>query len=182
QPAEALSAIDAAASVVGRLSSLEWPDQHPLLGGRHAVVYKMRFEPVAPHTLPSHAYMAIDRRLLPGDDPAAATDEVRAAIGDLAPYRVNVSQGVTMLPALVDPADPGVVALASAHQAVTGVPPSTHYGQGSFDAGGPCARGVPTVMYGAGGGVGLTGTDFVPISMVEQEARVLATLILNQLG
>jgi acetylornithine deacetylase/succinyl-diaminopimelate desuccinylase-like protein len=181
QPEQALSAIDAAAEVVGRLLTLEWPDQHPILGGRHAVVYKVRYEPVAPHTLPSHAYMAIDRRLLPGDDPAIAADEIRDAIGDLAPYQVNVSQGVTMLPALVDPADHGVAALAAAHGEVTGAPPPTHYGQGSFDAGGPIARGVPTVMYGAGGGVGLTGTDFVPISMVEQEARVLATMILNEL-
>ena len=87
-----------------------------------------------------------------------------------------------MLPALVDPDDPGVMALIAAHEEVTGAPPSTHYGQGSFDAGGPCARGVPTVMYGAGGGVGLTGTDFVPIAMVEQEARVLATMILNEMA
>ena len=182
QPEEGLSAIDATAEVVGRLRALEWPDRHPSLGGRHAVVYKVRYEPVAPHTLPSDAWLAIDRRLLPGDDPAAATDEVRAAIGDLAPYGVTVSQGVTMLPALVDPAHPGVAALTSAHERVTGVPPRSYYGQGSFDAGGPCARGVPTVMYGAGGGAGLTGADFVPISMVEQEARVLTELILSELG
>jgi hypothetical protein len=37
-------------------------------------------------------------------------------------------------------------------------------------------------MYGAGGGVGLTGVDFVPIAMVEREARVLATFILNELA
>lgn len=182
QPETGLSAIDAAAEVVGRLSELQWPDRHPLLGGRHAVVYKVRYAPLAPHTLPSHAYMAIDRRLLPGDDPAAATNEIQAAIGDLEPYVVQVSEGVTMLPALVDPNHPGVLALAAAHQEVTGAPPSSHYGQGSFDAGGPCARGVPTVMYGAGGGAGLTATDFVPITMVEQEARVLATLILNELA
>lgn len=182
QPEEGLSAIDAAAEVVGRLRALRWPDRHPILGGRHAVVYKVRYEPVAPHTLPSDAYMAIDRRLLPGDDPAAAADEVRAAIGDLTPYRVSVAQGVTMLPALVDPNHPGVMALTAAHERVTGAPPRTSYGQGSFDAGGPCARGVPTVMYGAGGGAGLTGADFVPIAMVEQEARVLLEMILSELA
>ncbi len=129
QPEHALSAIDAAAEVVGRLFDLNWPDRHPLLGGRHAVVYKVRYEPLAPHTLPSHAYMAIDRRLLPGDDPAAATDEIRAAIGDMSPYHVHVSQGVTMLPALVDPDHPGVVALSDAHREVTGSDTASHYGR-----------------------------------------------------
>jgi acetylornithine deacetylase/succinyl-diaminopimelate desuccinylase-like protein len=182
QPEDGLSAIEAVAEVVQRLRSLSWDDEHPLLGGRHAVVYKVRYEPVAPHTLPSDAYLAIDRRLLPGDDPAAAVDEVRAAIGGLSPYEVSVSQGVMMLPALVDPADPGVHALAAAHQSVNGSVPDRVYLRGSFDAGGPCARGVPTVMYGCGGGVGLTGVDFVPISRVEAEAQVLAELIVRELG
>lgn len=182
QPEDGLSAIEAVAEVVQRLRALHWEDSHPLLGGRHAVVYKVRFEPVAPHTLPSDAWLAIDRRLLPGDDPAQAVAEVRTAIGDLAPYQVTVSQGVTMAPALVDAGHPGVLALAAAHAKVHGAEPPRAYLRGSFDAGGPCARGVPTVMYGAGGGVGLTGVDFVPISRVEAEAEVLAGLILAELG
>lgn len=181
-PEQGLSAIEAVAEVVQRLKTLHWPDEHPLLGGRHAIVYKVRFEPLAPHTLPSDAYLAIDRRLLPGDDPAIATSQVRAAIGNLAPYHVTVEEGVAMLPALVDDAEPGYLALQAAHAAVTGSAATTAYGQGSFDAGGPCSLGIPTVMFGAGGGVGLTGVDFVPIAVVEREARVLATLILNELS
>lgn len=181
-PEQGLSAIEGAAEVIQRLKTLHWADEHPLLGGRHAIVYKLRYEPLAPHTLPSDAYLAIDRRLLPGDDPAIATSQVRAAIGNLAPYQVTVEEGVAMLPALVDPQESGYVALQAAHQTVTGHAAETVYGQGSFDAGGPCALGIPTVMYGAGGGVGLTGVDFVPIAMVEREARVLTTLILNELS
>jgi hypothetical protein len=58
----------------------------------------------------------------------------------------------------------------------------TEYGQGTFDAGGPCALGVPTVMFGASGGVWPTGVDYVTVSDVETEARVLARLILDQLS
>jgi hypothetical protein len=87
-----------------------------------------------------------------------------------------------MLPALVDASEPGVRALFAAHHAEAGADPATEYGQGSFDAGGPLARGIPTVMYGASGGVGLTGDDFVPVAMVEREARVLTRLIVNFLG
>lgn len=181
RPDEGLSAIDGAHQVVERLKSLAWPDRHPLLGGRHAIPYKIRYAPEAPHTLPSDAFITVDRRMIPGDDPTAATEEIRAAIGDLSPYRVTVSEGVHMLPALVAPDAPGVVALQTAHAAHAGTPPETRYGQGTFDAGGPCAFGIPTVMYGASGGVWPTGVDFVTLSDVETEARVLAHLILTEL-
>lgn len=176
------SAIDGAADVVNRLKTLTWADRHPLLGGRHAIVYKVRYEPLAPHTLPSDAYLTVDRRLLPGDDPNAAAQEVREAIGDLSPYRVEVERGVFMLPALVEPEHPGVQALQAANLVVRGQEAETFYGQGTFDAGGPCALGVPSVMYGASGGEFPIGVDFVPISAVETEARVLTHFILNQLG
>ena len=42
--------------------------------------------------------------------------------------------------------------------------------------------GVPTVMYGATGGIWPTGADFVPISAAVAEAKVLAGLILSQLS
>jgi acetylornithine deacetylase/succinyl-diaminopimelate desuccinylase-like protein len=181
-PQAGLSAIDGAYEVMGRLKTLAWPDRHPILGGRHAIVYKMRQWPLAPHTLPSDAELVVDRRLLPGDDPDAAAEEIRTCIGDLAPYRVTVERNVFMLPALVAPEDPGVVALQGANRAIRGQEAHVIYGQGTFDAGGPCARGVPTVMYGASGGVGLLGPDFVPIADVETEARVLLRLILDQLA
>lgn len=181
-PQDGLSAIDGAHEVMSRLKTLAWPDRHPILGGRHAIIYKMRQWPLAPHTLPSDAELVVDRRLLPGDDPDAAADEIHARIGDLAPYRVTVERDVYMLPALVDPAHPGVIALQAANRAVRGREARVIYGQGTFDAGGPCARGVPTVMYGASGGGGLLGPDFVPLADVEAEARVLTHLILDQLA
>jgi len=181
-PQDGLSAIEGANLVINRLKDLAWPKLHPILGGRHALVYKLRFEPIFPHTLPSDAYLSIDRRLLPGDDPDAATAEVRNVLGDLAPYGVTVERGVYMLPALVDADHPGVQALQAANLAVRGAPAETYHGQGTFDAGGPCALGVPTVMYGASGGIGLLGPDFVAVADLETEARVLAHLILSALG
>lgn len=181
-PQDGLSAIEGAHEVTTRLRKLRWSDTHPLLGTRHALVYKVQYAPVAPHTLPSDATLTVDRRLLPGDDPDEAAEEIRAAIGDLAPYRVTVERGVYMLPALVDPEHPGVSALQAAHVAIYGHPTETEYGQGTFDAGGLCAMGVPTVMYGAGGGAGLLGADFAPIAAVIAEAKVLAALILSQLA
>jgi acetylornithine deacetylase/succinyl-diaminopimelate desuccinylase-like protein len=182
RPDLGLSAIDGTSLVAERLRRLSWPDRHPLLGGRHAIIYKVRYEPLAPHTLPSDAYITVDRRLLPGDDPDAAAAEVRAVLDDLAPYEVTAERDVFMLPALVEADNPWVGALQAANRAVRGREAATHYGQGTFDAGGPCALGIPTVMYGASGGVWPTGVDFVTISDVETEARVLAELIVDQLA
>jgi acetylornithine deacetylase/succinyl-diaminopimelate desuccinylase-like protein len=181
-PEAGLSAIDGAHEVISRLRKLSWTDRHPILGGRHALVYKLRFEPVAPHTLPSDAYMAVDRRLLPGDDIDVATQEIRDVLEGMAPYQVEVERGVHMLPALVDPESPWVGSIQAANIAVRGQEAQTVYGQGTFDAGGPCALGTPTVMYGATGGVWPTGVDFVPISAAETEARVLTRVILDRLG
>jgi acetylornithine deacetylase/succinyl-diaminopimelate desuccinylase-like protein len=195
-PDHGLSAIDGAYLVMERLRTMSWPDEHPLLGGRQRpLVYKMKFEPVAPHTLPSDAYLTIDRRLLPGDRPDAATDEIRKVIGDLSPYQVEVERGVYMLPSVVDEDDPGVRALVRAHEAATGTPPRTFYRAGTFDAGGLCARGVPAILYGAGGeSAGMSapgargsllqpeGEDFIPIRSMMTQARVFAELILSELS
>ncbi len=181
-PEQGLSAIDGANQVLNRLKNVPLEGTHPLLGGRHALAYQMIFEPLAPHTLPEVARLRIDRRLLPGDDPQQAATDVASAIGDLHPYHVTVERGEHMLPALVDPAHPGVQALMSAHQKVHGVAPGTYYGHGTFDAGGPCASGVPSVMYGVGGGRFPLGVDFVPISHAVNVARVMTYSILSLLS
>ena len=181
-PELGLSAIDGAALVVERLRALTWDAEHPRLGARNAVVYKVAFEPSAPHTLPGLARLTVDRRFLPGERPADMVAEIESAIGDLAPYRVEVTAGVMMRPALVDADDPGVRALQRAIGAVRGREAEQIHRRGCFDAGGLCARGVPAVMWGCGGeGEWPTGTDFVALSDVEAEARVLARLILDTL-
>ena len=177
-----LSAIEGAHEVLTRLKQVPLAGSHPLLGGRHALVYQMVFAPLAPHTLPEVARLRIDRRLLPGDDPEQAVADVRATIGDLSPYQVRVERGSYMLPALVDAQHPGVLALQDAHRHIRGVELETYYGQGSFDAGGPCAAGVPAVMYGVGGGASVLAEDFVPLSHVLDEARVIIYTILSLLG
>lgn len=181
-PEEGLSAIEGAHKVIERLKKLDWSTRHPQLGGRHAIAYKVRYEPLAPHTLPSDAYITVDRRLLPDDGVDEAAQEIREAIGDLSPYKVTVERGVHMLPALVGEAEPGVQALQAANVAIRGRRAQIVYGKGTFDAGGPCSLGIPTVMFGASGKTGITGTDYVPISAVITEAEVLAYMVLSQLS
>lgn len=186
QPSKGLSAIEGAQEVLRRVGAInvdEGRDRHPQLGGRHIVPYQVTYWPVAPHTLPETAKITFDRRLLPGDDIEEAVEEVRRSVGDLSPYEVEVVRGVHMLPALVDPSSEIVQWLQASSAAVRGGECGLKYGQGSFDAGGPCALGIPTVMWGAGGGGdGLLGDDYVALSAAWDEAAVLAHLILTYLG
>jgi acetylornithine deacetylase/succinyl-diaminopimelate desuccinylase-like protein len=180
-PDDGASAIDGAYEVMTRLRRLRWPDSHPLLGSRQAVPYKIDFFPVAPHTLPEVAQMTVDRRLLPGDDVEAATDEIRSSLRDIAPYEVTVQRGVYMLPSLTDDREPWVLALQDGIER-TGRAASTIYSRGAFDAGATTSRGIPTVMFGAGGdGHWPTGVDFVSVEDVTVEARVLGGFIVDRL-
>ncbi len=180
-PGEGINAIEGARRALDRLQQVPIEGTHPLLGGRHAVPYQMLFDPVAPHTLPGVARIRVDRRMLPGDDPDKAVADIRETIGDLSPYQVSVERGTYMLPALVDPDHPGVAALTRAHKAVCGSEPDRFYGHGSFDAGGPCALGVPSVMYGSGAGEFPLGIDFVPISQAVKEAKIVVHTMLSLL-
>ena len=125
-PSHGLSAIDGANDFLNRLKTLQLPGNHPILGVRHAIAYQITYEPLAPHTLPEVARIKVDRRLLPGDDLDRAVSEVRGAIGDLSPYQVTVTKGPHMLPALVDPQNPGVQALTEAHRTIYSHDPATY--------------------------------------------------------
>jgi acetylornithine deacetylase/succinyl-diaminopimelate desuccinylase-like protein len=181
-PHTGLSAIDGFYHVLQRLKSMPWTEKHPLLGGRQAIAYKVRFEPVAPHTLPSDAYIAIDRRLLPGDRPEDAVEQIRQVIGNMSPFHVTVEMGACMLPALVEPDDPGVRSLARAHASVTGHEPALVYPASSFDAGAGTEARIPIVMYGAGGEASLLEPDQVVVDDVMTEARVLTEFIISELS
>jgi acetylornithine deacetylase/succinyl-diaminopimelate desuccinylase-like protein len=181
-PEAGASAIDGARRVMNRVADISWDaPTHPLLGTRQAVVYKMEFEPVAPHTLPGLARLTIDRRLLPGDDPGQAVDELRQWIGDLPPYRISVEAGEHMLPALVDADDPNVQALASVLGQLRPDADRTFHAPGTFDAGATSARSIPTVMFGARGGDWPLGPDFVAIEDLRAEALALGAFILLRL-
>jgi acetylornithine deacetylase/succinyl-diaminopimelate desuccinylase-like protein len=181
-PHTGLSAIDGAYHVLQSLKSIGWEEQHPLLGGRQAIAYKLRFEPLAPHMLPSDVDLVVDRRLLPGDEPADAVKEIRDAIGDMSPFALSVEMGPYMLPSLVDPGDPGVLSLKAEHRRVTGQEAQLAYPPSTFDAGVCTAAGIPTVMYGAGGGAGLLDPDYVFVEDVVTEALVLAEFITSELS
>lgn len=164
------------AEVLRRVASLELdPTEHPALGRRTILPYKLTSGPIAPHTTPAWCRIVFDRRLLPGDGPDEAVAQVAAVLDGL---DVTVSQGATMLPALVEEDAHVVRALLAAGAHGTFVPRST------FDAGYPCSIGIPTVMCGPLSGeldtTGVLGDDVVSREQLVEAAQIYARAVASR--
>lgn len=189
-PPEGGRVIDAAADVVAALRELDravGTRSHPRLGTEQAVPYLVDYEPLAPHTLPRRARVTVDRRLLPGTEPAAATAELaehlRGALGP-APRgcAMRITEGVAMLPYLLEEDRRHTVAhLDDAVRAHLGHVRHGIYG-GTFDGGGPAARGIPTVMFGAPDEGGLLGDDYLDLVALRTEADIVHDAVVRYLG
>jgi acetylornithine deacetylase/succinyl-diaminopimelate desuccinylase-like protein len=151
---------------------------HPLLGARHLVPYSVACDPVAPHTIPEHCRIKLDRRLLPGDSPEEAVRDVARAMSEL---RVDVSMGPLMLPALTAEDDPTAVALLTSAEQALGRTLRPVYPAWTFDAGYAASLGIPTVMFGpsspGSSAEDVLGEDRVAESMVLEAAAVYAAFI-----
>ena len=184
QPHLGLNAIDGANEVMNRLKTLRFPRTHPYLGAEQMTIYQLICSPIAPHTMPDHCQLTVDRRLLPGTEVAEAVEGVRQVLAGIAAYEVTVEPGAWMLPADV-PADvPVVRALDRGHQRATGRSPEKLHVKYTFDAGYANYRGIPTVMFGPsapgrtrGLGADVTATEFVPLQAVEEAAATYALAI-----
>jgi acetylornithine deacetylase/succinyl-diaminopimelate desuccinylase-like protein len=184
-----LNAIEGANEVLNRLRRLVLPNEHPYLGREQVTVYKLVCSPIAPHTLPDTCELTLDRRLLPGTEIDEAVEGIRSALADLAPFEVSVEPGMWMLPADVSRDAPIVAVLRQAYSAATQEDAALSYAPYTFDAGYPCARGIPTVMFGPsrpgrtrGLGRDVTAPEFVPVAAVESAALTYAGTILRMCG
>lgn len=163
-------------AAVGELDTSLTERQHPDLGGERAVVYQVSFDPIAPHTLPGTAKLIVDRRYVPPTEPAGAVEQLRHALAGLESTgcQIRVEQGATMLPALqtaqqLAPVRP----LEEAVSSVLGREAERLIYGGAFDAGGPVARGIATVMFGVPDEGDLLGDDYVRTSDLVTEFTVL---------
>jgi acetylornithine deacetylase/succinyl-diaminopimelate desuccinylase-like protein len=185
QPHAGLNAIDGAYEVLARLRQMRFEKSHPRLGQEQLTPYKLVVGPVAPHTIPEEAEFRLDRRLLPGSSMDAAVDEVRAALGDLSPFTMDLWRGPFMLPSETPPEAPIVKALGRAVEACRGQSLEAFYATYTGDAGYACSQGVSPVEFGpaAYGEMNRpTGTEFVPVAHVGEAARVYAHVILDMLA
>ena len=173
-PWAGLNAIEGARQIMARLDDVPLPGEHPHLGRPTLTVTSIRSLPEATHTVQDEVRIVVDRRLLPGQDPAAAFDDIVRAVGTLPPFEVSVALGPVNLPAEVPRTDAVVQRLEEGLRAA-GRTPIHSCSHGCVDAGFFVERGIPAVMFGAGDPrLWHTDDEVVAVSDVVTCARVLA--------
>ncbi len=150
-PWAGIDAIAGARLVMDRLAALDLgPKRHPLLGAATLSVTGIRSFPEATHTIQDHVQLMYDRRLLPGDDAAAALEQVRVALRDIERWQVEVRAGVLQYPAEMH-ADGAFMRAMRAGCVRVGIPlPEGFASHGCVDAGLFERLGCEAAMWGPG--------------------------------
>jgi acetylornithine deacetylase/succinyl-diaminopimelate desuccinylase-like protein len=148
-PWAGVNAVDGAREVLNRLAALKLPGEHPHLGRPTLTVTSIQSLPYATHTVQDEVRIVVDRRLLPGQDHAAALADIARAVGTVPPCEVTVELGPVNRPAEV-PLDSPIVRLLEEGLRVAGSTGRHSYSHGCADAGFFVEHGIPAVMFGAG--------------------------------
>ncbi len=151
QPAAAVNPIPRLAQLLEQLQRLSEEiarRQHPLVGTASLTPTQVSSGDTNAATIPSMVTLVLDRRLLPGETHAAATEEIRSALADLSDVEVDCYQGA--LPYLLEEDHPVVRACLAGIESATG----TTSRPGGFPA--TCDQyilggvGIPTAILGPG--------------------------------
>ncbi len=149
-PWAAVNAIEGAVEVLRRLATMHSGTEHPKLGRATITPTSLRSWPPATHTIPDEVQIVVDRRLVPGEDPEAALAEIRATLGGIDGFPVEVERGPFMYPSEVSPGSALVAVLRDALHAAGRQNVPLSYTHASIDTGFFNHHGTPAVMFGPG--------------------------------
>lgn len=149
-PSEGINAVEGASLVIQKLQQLQLKGEHPHLGRPTLAVTSIKSFPDATHTIQNECRLVYDRRLLPGEEAAAAVEEIRNVLGEMPPYRIEVIEGPVTLPSEVEDDSIVITKLAEAIRQVRGQEPEIFYSHGAIDAGYLNKHQIPSVMFGPG--------------------------------
>lgn len=182
RPSEGINAIDGAMVVLARLRALmPYPsDQsHPELGRVSLTTTSIESFPKATHTIQSECRILFDRRLLPGDDPAEAVQQLEGAIGSVEPFSAEVQPKDFMYPSEVAKDAEVVKALSQAIRVMLGREPQYSYSTAANDTGLLNVKGIEAVNYGSRDiRFQHTDHDLVSVQSVFEAAKVFAFMAL----
>ena len=184
RPWEGINAVEGAMKVLEKLKPLmPYPSDraHPELGKVSLTPTSVESFPKATHTIQSECRMVFDRRLLPGDDPAEAIQQLETAIGNLDPFKVEVQKKDSMYPSEVSKEADVVKSLSRAIQVMLGREPEFSYSTAANDTGLLNARGIQAVNYGSRDiRFQHTDHDLVSVNSVFEAAKVFAFMALQR--
>ena len=184
RPWEGINAIDGAVKVLEKLKPLiPYPSDktHPGLGKVSLTTNAIESFPKATHTIQSECRMMFDRRLLPGDDPQAAVEQLERAIGNIDPFGIEVEAKEFMYPSEVLKDSAVVKSLEQAIRTMVGREPEYSYSSAANDTGLLNVKGIQTINYGSRNiRFQHTDHDLVSVDSVFEAAKVFAYMALHR--
>ncbi len=192
RPWDGANSVTGAVEAIRRLlAGVKLERSHPQLGRQTLTVNHIRSFPDSTHTVQERCEFTLDRRLLPGEDPNAAFDEIERIAKGVESFKdpvsgkdfvVDVKLGPFMYPSLVTTESPVVAALLRASEIMLGAPAETYFSPSAFDQGYLNHVGIPTANFGAGEHqYAHTDFDMASVERTTDAARVYAFVILEHL-
>src|SRR5712671_5482359 len=192
RPVDGANAITGATECIQRvLAKVKLDKSHPQLGQQSLTVNHIRSFPDSTHTVQERCEFTLDRRLLPGEDPNVAFDEIARIAKEIEglkdpvshkPYAIDVRMGPYMYPSLVTTDSPIVRALLRASKVMLGHEVETYFSPAAFDQGYLNHVGIPTANFGAGEHqYAHTDHDMASVERTADAARVFAFMMLDYL-
>jgi len=184
RPWEGFDAIEGAVKVLQRLAPImPHPENrtHAELGKVSLTPNAIESFPKATHTIQSECRIMFDRRLLPGDNPSNAVEQMRDAIGKIPPFEVEIEARDFMYPSEVGKDADVVRALEQGIRTMLGYEPSFSYSTAANDTGLFNVRGIQAINYGSREiRFQHTDHDMVSVDNVFNAAKVFAFLAMHR--
>ncbi|HEY7716075.1 MAG TPA: M20/M25/M40 family metallo-hydrolase [Candidatus Binatia bacterium] len=184
RPWEGINAIEGAVKVLEKLKPLiPYPEtkSHPELGKVSLTPNAIESFPKATHTIQSECRIMFDRRLLPGDDPDKAIQQIKTAVGKIEPFEIEVQSRDFMYPSEVGKDADVVRSLEHGIRSILGYEPKFSFSTAANDTGLFNARGIQAINYGARHiRFQHTDHDLVPLGSVFDAAKVFAFLAVHR--
>ena len=184
RPWEGINAIDGAMKVLDKLKPLmPYPETktHGSLGKVSLAPNAIESFPKATHTIQNECRIMFDRRLLPGDDPKKAVQQMRNAIGKIEPFEIEVEPKDFMYPSEVGKDAEVVRALEHGIRTVLNYEPQYTFSTAANDTGLFNFRGIQAINYGARDiRFQHTDHDLVSVNDVFNAAKVFAFIALHR--
>lgn len=182
-PEKGVNAVDGFRRVMERLDRLPLGAGHPGLGSAILTVTQVRSGPDISHTIPDVCRAVLDRRLLPGEDPDSAFQDIQNALKEVAGWSIEAIRGDFMYPSEVAKDCALAAAIASASRELTTREAELVYSPAALDAGFLNRNGVDTIMFGPGD-LRLAHTDQEAVSLqeVRDAAKIYAATALQVLA
>ena len=184
RPWDGINAIEGAVKVLEKLKRLmPYPEDkaHPELGKVSLTPNAIESFPKATHTIQSECRIMFDRRLLPGDDPKKAIQQMVDAIGKIEPFEIEVQPRDFMYPSEVKKDADVVGALETAIRAMLGRQPAYGFSTAANDTGLFNSRHIQAINYGSRDiRFQHTDHDLVSVNSVFDAAKVFAFLAVHR--